>query len=358
MGSPDPKTICVDLDGTLCTNTFGDYETAEPLRWAIERVNALASAGHEIVIFTARGTATGIDWEQVTRAQLGRWGVAYEALRFGKPSADVYVDDRAVHTDAWRAGDAFRAPGFAASADAFPAAAPPHLTTIVEVGRTFAGEPLLLDEHAAHAEARARAAGIVDPPDVAEHVRRALGGDDEVVFSISLSAAGHAAFLDVPRPAVSATRRPLQVAATALSPLLVDGFAVHAATDDRPDAWPLHVDSRGRVGDALGGELGIVSGGALVLDATTRTVAGAWLERSLSIDIERRPIAVGELRTADEAFVVGMPFCVVPIAAVDGEAVERGDVATRLLDGLSAVAAVDIEEQTLALAGAVEREPA
>ena len=28
----DPKTICVDLDGTLCTNTFGDYESAAVLR--------------------------------------------------------------------------------------------------------------------------------------------------------------------------------------------------------------------------------------------------------------------------------------------------------------------------------------
>jgi hypothetical protein len=357
MGSPDPKTICVDLDGTLCTNTFGDYETAEPLRWAIERVNALASAGHEIVIFTARGTATGIDWEQVTRAQLERWGVAYDALRFGKPSADVYVDDRAVHTDAWRAGDAFRAPGFADAADAFPAAAPPHLTTIVEVGRTFAGEALLLDEHAAHAAACARAVGIADAPDVAEHVRRALGGEDEIVFSISLSAPGHAAFLDVPGSLVSVTRRPLQVAATALAPLLADGFAVRAATDGRPGAWPLRVDPRGHVSDALGGELALVADGAVVLDAAARTVAGSWLERTLDIQIARRRLRADELRTAEEAFVVGMPFCVVPIAAVDGEPTARGEASTRLLDGLSAAAGIDIAEQTLALARVAEPEP-
>src|SRR5947209_11369287 len=318
----DPKTICVDLDGTLCTNTFGDYESAAPLGWAIERVNALAGAGHEIVIFTARGTATGIDWEDVTRAQLERWGVAYDALRFGKPSADVYVDDRALHTDAWRAGDAFRPPGFADGADAFPAVAPPHLTTIVEVGRTFGGEALLLDDHAAHAAATARAAGIVDAPDVAEHVRRALGAD-EVVFSIALSATGHAAFLDVPRPPVSVARRPLQVAATALSPLLVDGLAVRAATDGRPDAWPLRVDPRGHVSDALGGELALVADGAVVLDAAARTVAGSWLERTLDIRIARRRLAAGELQAADEAVVVGMPFCVVPIATVDDEPAGR-----------------------------------
>ena len=61
------KTLCFDLDGTLCSNTYGAYETAEPHQWAIERVNALARAGHRIVVFTARGTATGIDWDAVTR---------------------------------------------------------------------------------------------------------------------------------------------------------------------------------------------------------------------------------------------------------------------------------------------------
>src|ERR1700712_5794132 len=107
------KTICFDLDGTLCSNTFGDYESAEPFAWAIERVNDLAADGHNIIIFTARGTATGIDWSGVTRSQLERWGVSYDELRLGKPSADVFVDDRAVHTDSWRVSHVASAPGFA-----------------------------------------------------------------------------------------------------------------------------------------------------------------------------------------------------------------------------------------------------
>src|SRR4051794_20649486 len=99
-----PKTLCFDLDGTLCSNTFGAYESAEPLPWAIARVNALGLAGHRIVILTARGSASGIDWGERTRAQLRRWGVRYDELVFGKPSADVYIDDRALHTTAWRTG--------------------------------------------------------------------------------------------------------------------------------------------------------------------------------------------------------------------------------------------------------------
>jgi 3-deoxy-manno-octulosonate cytidylyltransferase (CMP-KDO synthetase) len=103
-------TICFDLDGTLCTNTFGEYERAEPYAWAISRVNRLADAGHRIVIHTARGTATGIDWDELTRGQLKVWGVAYHELVFGKPSADVYVDDRGMHTDDWRRGEALPMP--------------------------------------------------------------------------------------------------------------------------------------------------------------------------------------------------------------------------------------------------------
>jgi len=187
---PAVKTICFDLDGTLCTNTFGDYESAEPFPWAIARVNALAEQGHRIIVFTARGTATGIDWNDVTRGQLERWGVRYDDLHFGKPSADVYVDDRAIHTDSWRLGDALTAPGFAlespADAEQVPLIPPPACTAIVEHGR-----PDSLREHADRARTRAEAAGISGVPTVEEIVdatRAALGraGSEDQLFSISI----------------------------------------------------------------------------------------------------------------------------------------------------------------------------
>src|SRR4051794_34234427 len=157
------RTLCFDLDGTLCSNTFGDYETAQPFPWAIERVGELAAAGHRIVILTARGSATGIDWEAVTRGQLEEWGVAYDELHFGKPSADVYVDDRAVNAEAWRRGDAWSQPGFGrrhASSTTLPAVLPPATTSVVEVGRTFAGAALRLESHADRVSALAAATGI------------------------------------------------------------------------------------------------------------------------------------------------------------------------------------------------------
>jgi hypothetical protein len=50
--------------------------------------------GHTILIFTARGTQTGINWKELTEAQLADWRVSYSDLILGKPFADIYVDDR------------------------------------------------------------------------------------------------------------------------------------------------------------------------------------------------------------------------------------------------------------------------
>ena len=101
-------TYCFDIDGTLCTNTEGDYESAKPLPEVINRVNALRAAGHKILLYTARGSTTGISWKAVTERQLADWGVGYEALFFGKPTADLYVDDKAVNVRDWLAADVLR----------------------------------------------------------------------------------------------------------------------------------------------------------------------------------------------------------------------------------------------------------
>lgn len=92
---------CFDIDGTLCTNTWGEYEQAEPYPAAIDAVNRLHDEGHVILLYTARGSTTGVDWRALTAEQLLRWNVRYHELHFGKPTADVYVDDRAVNAHVW-----------------------------------------------------------------------------------------------------------------------------------------------------------------------------------------------------------------------------------------------------------------
>lgn len=86
---------CFDLDGTICTQET-DYAEARPIAATVDRIRALHAEGHTIIISTARGSETGIDWREVTGSQLEGWGVPYHRLAFGKPAADVYVDDRAL----------------------------------------------------------------------------------------------------------------------------------------------------------------------------------------------------------------------------------------------------------------------
>lgn len=88
-------TFVVDVDGVVASLTPGnDYTLAEPLEAAIAAINRLHEQGHRIVMFTARGSATGLDWRAVTEDQFARWGLRYHELHFGKPAADFYIDDR------------------------------------------------------------------------------------------------------------------------------------------------------------------------------------------------------------------------------------------------------------------------
>jgi hypothetical protein len=113
-------TYCFDLDGTICIDTQGKYDQAEPYPEIVSEVNRLHCEGHHILIFTARGSGTGIDWRAVTERQLSEWGVSYDRLYFGKPPADVYIDDKAVQIADFRLARFGKL-----SLDAVPATYPP-----------------------------------------------------------------------------------------------------------------------------------------------------------------------------------------------------------------------------------------
>lgn len=89
---------CFDLDGTLCTNTNGNYENALPYTQRIKFVNNLYDEGNTILIDTARGSTTKIDWYDLTKKQLKNWGVKYNTLRVGiKLNADIFIDDKGIN---------------------------------------------------------------------------------------------------------------------------------------------------------------------------------------------------------------------------------------------------------------------
>ena len=98
------KRYCFDIDGTICNNTWGEYEKAFPYPDRIEYVNQLYDSGNHITYLTARGMGT-CDGDVLrayaklynfTYEQLSEWGCKFHELRLGKPNADYYIDDKGI----------------------------------------------------------------------------------------------------------------------------------------------------------------------------------------------------------------------------------------------------------------------
>jgi len=93
------KIYYVDIDGTICTNTDGNYQKAVPLHKNIEKINKLYSDGHTVIYWTARGSITDIDWYELTKTQLELWGAKYHDLKMGKPHYDYFICDKATNSE-------------------------------------------------------------------------------------------------------------------------------------------------------------------------------------------------------------------------------------------------------------------
>ena len=93
-------TLIFDIDGTICTQE-SDYSQAKPYKEIIQKINNKYNQGYKIVLFTARGTETGIDWSKVTIQQLDEWGLSYHDLIFGKPAGLLYIDDKGINVNNW-----------------------------------------------------------------------------------------------------------------------------------------------------------------------------------------------------------------------------------------------------------------
>lgn len=97
--------VCFDLDNTLVTypTVPGDYTTVKPIEKNIKLLNFLKTQGHEIIIYTARRMQTHNsnvgkvikDIAMITLNTLEDLNIQYDEIIFGKPIADIYIDDRA-----------------------------------------------------------------------------------------------------------------------------------------------------------------------------------------------------------------------------------------------------------------------
>lgn len=103
--------IVVDLDGTICPvrNEGEKYAELLPHPGAVEKLKELRNNGHYIIIQTARNMATcqsnvGKVMKNIgliTLEWLQKHNIEYDEIFFGKPNADLYIDDRALRYTDW-----------------------------------------------------------------------------------------------------------------------------------------------------------------------------------------------------------------------------------------------------------------
>ena len=102
-----PKRYCFDLDNTLVTfpKIQNDYSSVEPIQKNIELLRYLKRFGHTIIIYTARRMKTHKgnvgkimqDIGKTTFDTLLKFDIPYDEIYFGKPEANVYIDDLALN---------------------------------------------------------------------------------------------------------------------------------------------------------------------------------------------------------------------------------------------------------------------
>lgn len=93
--------ICFDLDGIICLTKKNNYKLSKPIKKNINFINKLAKK-YKIIIFTSRFMGRNNDVQKkavkqgykFTKNQLKKWKLNYSKLILGKPSYDIYIDDK------------------------------------------------------------------------------------------------------------------------------------------------------------------------------------------------------------------------------------------------------------------------
>ena len=105
---------CFDLDDTICIHRNRDYPNAIPVERTINNMRSLRSADHgaKIIIYTSRGmnscNGDAALAERKNRDTIEKWlsknRVPYDEIIFGKPLADVYIDDKGMSAESFKNG--------------------------------------------------------------------------------------------------------------------------------------------------------------------------------------------------------------------------------------------------------------
>lgn len=103
--------ICLDLDGVICElkQKGQTYLDVAPIEGAIDKIKQIKEAGHYVIIQTARHMKTcesnlGLVNARITKMTLDwleKHDIPYDEIYFGKPWAQIYIDDNALRFENW-----------------------------------------------------------------------------------------------------------------------------------------------------------------------------------------------------------------------------------------------------------------
>ena len=98
------KILCFDLDNVICKTNGNKYNKSIPQKKSIDLINNFYKRGYKIKIFTARymgkfnedaKKAKKFGYKK-TYKQLKKWRLNFHELILGKPSYDLFIDDKAL----------------------------------------------------------------------------------------------------------------------------------------------------------------------------------------------------------------------------------------------------------------------
>ena len=98
------KVICFDIDQVICKTNKNFYNKSKPNKNTIKYINILYNSGYTIKIFTARYMGSHKEdvnlikknFYKKTFYQLKKWGLKFHKLYMGKPSFDIFIDDKSL----------------------------------------------------------------------------------------------------------------------------------------------------------------------------------------------------------------------------------------------------------------------
>jgi len=102
---------CFDIDGTIAElrKEKQFYSEVKPKPGAVETLKRLNEEGHYIILYTARNMESfSGNLGKINAVQgpllfnwLEKYEIPYDEIYFGKPSADVYIDDKGLKFESW-----------------------------------------------------------------------------------------------------------------------------------------------------------------------------------------------------------------------------------------------------------------